>query len=486
MKRLAVFGWLLLAACDWEHSALMNSIPVRPEKTPEKTIHVFLSLDGVAWSAAQEAKRQGAFSSFHLSKIVPMFPATSIACWTRILHTQSIPGYEYTYFDLPSDKIEYSGVLGVLLHALPHHSPPAYYSVFDVYASEYLDAVWGYDTPHTGIGKTMDNLFFVLASRLETTHLFSAYILETDLLGHYEGKAAVVQKLHALSARIEDFTRRHKNYNFVFTLFADHGMDHVPKTSQNLIRLEPLLKEAGIHIAHSFQEGKASPFPWAIPVEHARLTYASLHTMPGQIPAVSQRLSNHPSVDLIVARGFQPQGAPDNLSWTDLWKNGLRVARIGYSPAENRYWLSNDMDMAALDIALEPPTLPWQSYRDEELFLATLNRRYPDLFFRARTSLEAVSVEYPADILLSFSNQWLMLGFSFPFVSQNTGSAGSHGAMDLSGSQAALLTQASHVPPVIRSDDFLSFFPEFREWIAQKNLLKRTPFPPLRYEEIFP
>jgi hypothetical protein len=468
----------------------MNSIPVRPKETPGKTIHVFLALDGIAWSAAEKAMRRGAFSSFHLSKIISMFPATSDASWTRILHTKSISGYEYTYFDLAEDKIRYSGILGVILHGLPHFSgssiSPAYYSAFDVYASDYLDALWSYEAPHTSMGKMVDNFFFILGGRLETTNLFSGYILETDVIGHYDDEDAVAQKLQALSARIDEFTRRHKNYRFIFTLYADHGLDHIQKPSKNLIHLEPLMKEAGVHIARSFREGQGSPFPWAIPVEHTRVTYAALHTVPTQIPAASQRLSNHPSVDLIVARGFQPQGAPDNLSWTNLWKDGACVARIGYSPTENRYWLSDDIGLDALDVALESPALSWQSYSDEELFLATLGRRYPDLFFRARTALEPISVKYPADILISFSDQWMMLGFDFPFVPKTIGSAGSHGAMDQGSSDGALLTQAPHLPPVIRSDDFLNFYPEFREWLSQKNLLAREPLPPLRYEEMFP
>ncbi|MCL2626352.1 MAG: alkaline phosphatase family protein [Cystobacterineae bacterium] len=490
MKQRLAFCLLLLLACDWEHNALMNSIPVRPKETPGKTIHVFLGLDGISWRAAQKAMQRGAFADFHLSKIIPMFPATSDASWTRILHTKSIPGYEYTYLDLPSDTIRHSGILGVILHGLPR-SPdngisPAYYSAFDVHASDYLDTAWSYDDPHNSMGKTLDNFFFILGSRLENTELFSGYVLETDVIGHYEDEETVAQKLQAISARMDDFVRRHKNYRFIFTIYTDHGLDHVQKNQSRLLRLEPLLQETGVHVASSFQEGQASPFPWAIPIEHTRVTYAALHTLPSQIPAVSQRLSTHPSVDLIVARAFQTQGAPDNLSWTNLWKNGVCIARIGYSPTENRYWLSSDTHLETLDVALAPPSSPWQSYSDEELFRATLHRRYPDLFFRARTSLEAISVKYPADILVSFSTQWLMLGFDFPFVSKTTGNAGSHGAMDQSGSEGALITQAPHLPPVVRSDDFLSFYPEFREWIARKNLLGREPMAPLRYEEIFP
>jgi|GEM_PF-1325580 len=492
MKRFALLCicLLLLCTCDWEHSAFMNSLPVRDKKTPGKTIHVFLGLDGIAWSAAKEAMRQGAFSSFHLSKIIPMFPATSDASWTRILHTKPMAGYEYTYFDFPSDKMRHSGILGVILHGLPrfHDSnmTPAYYSAFDLHASEYLDAIWTYAEPQTSLGKSLDNFFFVLGGRLETTHVFSAYISETDVIGHYDDEKTVVQNLKAISKRMDDFVRRHKNYHFIFTLYTDHGLDHVSKPTQNLIRLEPLMKEVGVHAAHSFLEGQGSPFPWAIPVEHTRVTYAALHTMPSQIAAASQRLSLHPSVDLVVARGFQTQGAPDGLSWTELWKKGSRVARIGYDSNENRYWLPNNLNTEALELSMEPPTLPWQSYSDEELFLATLDRHYPDLFFRARTSLEAICVKYPADILISFANPWLMLGFDFPLVSQTAGNAGSHGAMDFSSSEGALLTQAPHLPPVLRSDDFLSFYPEFQEWIAQKNLLHRKPSPPLLYEEIFP
>ncbi|MCL2179124.1 MAG: alkaline phosphatase family protein [Proteobacteria bacterium] len=491
MKRLAAFALclLLLSACDWEHSALMNSIPVRPKETPGKTIHVFLGLDGIAWNAAQEAMHRGAFSSFHLSKIIPMFPATSDASWTRILHTKSLSGYEFTYYDPHADTVRYAGLLGVALHGLPYMSP-AYYSAFDVHGSDYLDTVLTYDEPQASLGKNWDNFFFVLGDRLATTELFSGYVPETDVLGHYEDKETVVSNLQALSARMDEFIQRHKNYHFIFTIYTDHGLDHVVKPTNNIIRLEPLLEEVGINVVHSFHEGLGSAFPWVVPIEHTRVPYAALHTMPNQIPTASARLSSHPSVDMIVARGFQIQGAPENLRWTNLWKNGTCIVHIGYSPTENRYWLSGDIDVKdweALDVALTlPPAGQWKDYSDEELFRATLHRRYPDLFFRARTSLEAISVKYPADILISFSNKWLMQGFSFPLAPKTVGASGSHGAMDYSGSEGALLTQAPHLPPVLRSDDFLSFYPEFREWLARKKLLKREPMAPLRYEEIFP
>src|SRR5262245_3831222 len=107
MKRwFAVAALLLwLPGCDWEQSALLNGISIRRDPTKGHVMNVYLATDGVSFSAMNRARLQGAFAHYAFAKSIPMFPATSDASWTRILHAPPFGGYEYTHYDESKDRV---------------------------------------------------------------------------------------------------------------------------------------------------------------------------------------------------------------------------------------------------------------------------------------------------------------------------------------------------------------------------------------------
>lgn len=474
MKRLALL--VLLAACDWEHYGLVNSVPLGPPQNVGRPVHVYLGLDGASSAAFGEAMAAGAFKGFNTSKLVPMYPATSDASWSRLLHTRRIPGYEFTYYDPTQDQIVDPGLSGVLQHIIPPidlgniENAPAFYRAFDVHSSDYLDAIGSYTTTDLGFAKELDQIFFILAGRLGTQEVFFAYILETDVVGHSGTRAQVVAMLQALSDRMADFAARHPDHPIVYTVFTDHGLDHIEKPEDHVIATTPEVAAAGVRTVQSFQEGRQGPEPWAVVIEHTRTTYVAVHTEDAQADEVGRRISTNAKFDLVASRSLPLPGEGLDPSWPrfSLWKDGARAAFAAFDATNDTYYIGADIDQAALGVALSFGSGAYGAFSGAALFAATAGHAYPDVFFRARTGLEPVSVQYPAQVIASLKTDYVCVGYRSSFFSA-AGTSGSHGTLALASSEGILATQERALPPYTRSDNLLAMFPLLKAHIEDRH-----------------
>ena len=486
MRRLLPALFLLglaAPACDWDHYAMMNSIPAEGDPSRNPVVRVYLGLDGLSYSTVERARERGAFAGWNLARFIPMFPATSDASWSRVLHTAPFAGLEYGHFDPVQDRVFNKAVGGMLVHLVPpleeipftvpaYSRTPAYYKAFDYHASSYLDALWSYDRPAYGYYKGLDNLFVALAGRSHVQSTFSAYVLETDVIGHIRSEDDMVDALVALNERIELFKRQHPERTFVFTFFGDHGIDGVAKPLDKVVDLRDQLEVAGVTSVESFEEADKVDGPAAIPILHTRVTYVAIHAREHWVSEVARRASSCEAADLVFARGEPREGSPEGLAWVGVWREGSLLASFGYEAATDSYWLPSDADWAALDL---PITFALGAssgvFSDETLFALSVERTYPDFFFRARTAFEPISVEFPPDIVVSYRHPFMSVGYQAPISSANAvGTAGSHGAMDRLGSMGALLSEERELPSAVRSDNLLEFFPALVEHMKRRNV----------------
>jgi hypothetical protein len=482
---LVVLLGALLAAlgptgCDWEHFGLVNSIPLGPPQNAGRPVKVFLGLDGVSRAAFDEAVRKGAFAGFATSTLIPMYPATSDASWSRVLHTRRFPGYEYTYYDETQDAVVDPGLEGVLQHLIPpfdgspfsdsSSAAPAYYKAFDVHASDYFDAIGSYETTQLNFARALDQIFFTLAGRLDTQDVFFAYVLETDVLGHDEPMGSVVNALVTLSGRLREFQGNHPEYPITFTVMTDHGLDHVVKQQGNVLATTGEVASTGVRTVGSFAEGRQGAQPWAIVIEHTRTTYVAVHTEDTQADEVARRISTNPKFDLVVSRAVAGAGEPMAASWprVSIWRDGQRAAYFAFDPDHDVYWLSRDLDQAAFGLALPPAADDFVPLSDQDLFDATMGQPYPDVFFRARTALEPVSVDHPAQVVASLKPDYVCLGYYAPGFG-SAGTAGSHGSLARISSEGILATQDRALPAYTRSDNVLEMFPALRAHIEARH-----------------
>jgi len=185
---------------------------------------------------------------------------------------------------------------------------------------------------------------------------------------------------------------------------------------------------AGVRTVQSFQEGRQGPEPWAVVIEHTRTTYVAVHTEDAQADEVGRRISTNAKFDVAVSRSLPLDGDALDPSWPrfSIWKDGARAAYVAFDAASDTYYIGAGMDQAGLDVALPFGSDFFGAFSGAALFDATAGHAYPDLFFRARTALEPVSVQYPAQVVASLKTDYVCVGYQSSFFSA-AGTSGSHG-----------------------------------------------------------
>jgi hypothetical protein len=391
-----------------------------------------------------------------------MFPGTSDASWTRILHTERVPGYELQYYHPPSDSLVNTGLLGVAKHLVPAFSEDIdfeapYLQAFDYRSYGYSQPLESYLDPRLSFQDSLDGLFFLLDGRAETGEVFTAYLLDIDVMGHVATPDDCTEMLLMLADRIEEFRAAHPERKLHFTLVSDHGMDQ--EGGAKLIDFWEELPKVGVNAVHSLADHDPSNEIYAIPIVHTRVSYVALHTDESLIPEVGRRVSTLESVDFAAGRLPPAEGA----SWYGLWSEGRLVASFGYVPRTSSYLLPSEGDYARVGISLTfPPGERSKVLRDEELFALTKDGKYPDLFYRVRTALTNVGVLYPSDLLVSFRPHRISIGFRLP-GGVDTFAGRSHGAADSISTLGVLVTEEREIPDAVRADGFLGLFPKLAE-----------------------
>lgn len=477
---------LLVAGCDWQHFALVNSLPVEGDPAANPVVHVYLAVDGLAYETVAAAQRAGLLAPerWQAAKLVAMFPASSDSSWSRILHAAPLPGYELHYFDPDHDVLRNEGYVGLACHGVPHLAGtalagPDYYRGFDSYADGYLDPLWGYTAIEFSLSESLDGLFIALEGRAETQHAFLGYLLELDVLGHMRPRAEVDAALRRLLLRIEQFRSYHPERRFVFTLLSDHGIDFVPAEPEHFVDARALLRDADVRAVRSFAEGRRGRGPFAVPIVHTPVSYLALHTEAAQADEVARRVSEQPSVDLVLSPSSPADAASaaEGRRWFSVWQRGRRALHVAYDAARDSYALRRDADLAALGLDLSasgtsPASLAEHlELSDEQAFVAAREGRYPDLLYRLRSALTPVSNRYPAEVLVSFRRPYTSSGFRVPFSSVDEQARhGFHGSLDAGSSTGVLLSEERALPAAVRSDTVLELFPRLAEHLRARGL----------------
>jgi hypothetical protein len=292
--------------------------------------------------------------------------------------------------------------------------------------------------------------------------------MEIDAMGHIQKEEDVLETLRILWDRIQDFKAKHPERRFQFTIFSDHGIDFIPVEPDRLVEINAEMPKVGIKVVESLKGRDPSKEIYAVPIEHVRLTYLSLHTDSTLRTEVASRLSQLPFVDIAVAKVPPPQGKED-LEWYGLWSEGKQEMVFGFNPKDNTYVLSEKNNYDRFDLPI-PSFQDSLTFKDSALFEQNKNGKYPDLFYRIRTALSPVGVQYPADVLASFKSGYVAIGFVLPGGDKTFSLNGFHGSLRDSGSLGTLLTEERDLPTAVRSDTILELFPKLRENIENKGV----------------
>jgi hypothetical protein len=335
-----------------------------------------------------------------------------------------------------------------------------------------------YNDTFVSLGDTLDNLFYMLDGRIQTSKVFSAYLLEFDVLGHMQTAGDVGRAFGLLAHRMEQFRAKHPERKIHFTILSDHGMDFIRVNQDRLTKMSDELEKAGVKSVTSLNDHDPTRELFAIPIMHTRVTYVALHTHPSIVDEVAGRVANRPSVDLAIARAKAPETAspatqipaPAGTQWFNVWADGKAAVRFGFDAVKDEYYLPAGQDYARVDVPLDAQDfmddngqpVAYKVMGDDALFALIKHHRYPDIFYRTRSALSPVGLEYPADVIVSFKPTYASMGFQLPGKG-DIATSGFHGAMEELGTLGTLLTTEKEIPDAVRSDTFLEMFPLMRQ-----------------------
>jgi len=382
--------------------------------------------------------------------------------WTRILRTRKMPGYEYEYYDPSNDTLVNAGLAGLLKHVLPAFSEAlsfeaGYLRAFDYRSNGYSHHFGVYSNTWVSLGESLDELFFALDGRAETGSAFLGYLMEGDVLGHIGRREDCADTLLRLAARIEAFRAAHPRRRFRFTLLSDHGMDFTSMLARNFLDYSEELPRVGITPVTSL--GGRTEGVYAVPILHVRLMYFALHTHPHLVAEVGRRASELESVDFAAGRlGPSRYG---------LWSGGRLEGTFEH--ADGAYALRGDFSRFGVPAGIAAAS-------DEELFAFTRHGMYPDLFYRLRTGLSDVGLDFPADVLVSTRTGWQSAG-AIPRPGGDPDAfitGGAHGGANADGI-GALVSEERDLPDAVRADAFLDLFPRLAEHLRANGIELQPP-----------
>jgi hypothetical protein len=436
---------LLALGCDAAYGNFLGAIPVTAYDELG-SVDVVLAVDGLSRQAFDRARAAGAFGSFSDGDLITAFPGTSDYAWTRTLGTGSLPGYEMQYYDPARNRLQKTGLAGVIEHPIREGlagSLPCYQR-FDFLGDGYLWMARGYQDPEAALPATLDELFAVLLRRSRQQPRFLGYLLNVDVIGHKGGLDRAVAALVEIDRRIQRFRQAHGD-RFRFTLLGDHGNAHM---QARLIDPREVMRRAGVAPVERLPTAEPASLQ-AVPVVHVRVTYVALHTRPEQSGVVAAALSTQPEVDLAAADlgSAEVDGQPARRFGLYRAGEAFTFARL----ADGRFVVDQPGRWAVLGLALpDPGGLPLDA---TQAFAAGIDGPYPDLLYRVATGFTHPAVQYPAQVLVSLPDDVASFGFHVPGSGDGVAIDGFHGGLSRGGSVSVLASQGFQVPAALRSDD---------------------------------
>lgn len=461
---------LLVAAtgCDSSYGGFLDAVPVSDVQAgSDEPAHVYLAIDGMSRAAFDGARARGAFAWLQASDLIGFFPAVSDYSWTRLLRTGSMHGHELQYYDAESNRMSNLGVRGVVEHPLREGllDPLPVYRDFDFLGDGVFWMAAGYADPEAALPTTLDAMFALLATRARRQNVLTAYLMNVDVASHRHGFDSAVAMLVEIDRRLLAFRARHPG-RFRFTLFADHGNAH---RRAALIDPRDILKDSGIRPVESFD---GDPDLQAIPIVHVRVSFASVHTRPGQASRVAELASRHRWVDVAVARDdADPAGVGQAFV---LWRAGrayrfARTAGGGFRVREPAAWNDLGVDLSAHTVAGAAEV----DITDRESLAATAQGPYPDVFFRVASAFLHPAVRHPAEVILSMPDDVTSFGFHLPGSGDSQAVHGFHGSLTRGSALTVVATETHVLPPVVRADELLDWLPP----LAERMRAAATPSP---------
>lgn len=264
-----------------------------PQESAHPPSHLVIGLDGVSLKTMLKLYEGGHFRDFHRpSAMISSFPSISDPNWNRLVKTPVGKGYTKSYFDVTAPSQSGKGqIQGTLIEHLKDVTN--YERGFDFKAEgvlEHLVSVTWIETTALYWLDALEKSFFATKNR----KYFYAFIINTDLLVHVQGEAALIDYLAKVDERVKKWRTRFKKEtgkDLEVTIVSDHGNSY--RDQFEIIPLEETLKKKGWNLTQSLSTPKDVVF-----VGPEILSFAALYCLPESSEKLAVDVAEIPGVHL--------------------------------------------------------------------------------------------------------------------------------------------------------------------------------------------
>lgn len=413
----------------------------RPEPATEETHRLILCLDGIPYQEIISLWEEGYFREFFRPvPLISPFPSESEVALTESVHAGPVPGYEHKFYDRGANRVR-----GGIWTTFRETNIP-YLEVFD------------YDMG--GIFKGIAYIIPLRSYRADLGRMRTRFLKSESPV--YVAHVASVDSLYHIKTRLEmrellketDTLLRDLYYGaegrLRITVYADHGNSLVDSYS---VALPGHLEKNGWRLTNSLQRENDVVVP-----AYGLIAFSAVYVQPGKAAELAPVLAELEGVDLVVRPGnAQVEIVNRHGNATIEWRNGGTEFRYVVDTADA---LELSGVIAALQTSGKVMEGGWVT--DQNLFLATLDHRYPDVAYRLR-QVTINHVKNRADLMISYLPGYF---YGSGIFAEMTDIYSTHGALDRMQTLGFAMSTDGPLNRTIRSGELLH--PNFRRGAATK------------------
>lgn len=396
-----------------------------------------MCVDGVPYTTFAQLQSRGYFQDFRpVARMVTCFPSLSSVGWAEVLDLGPEPGYQSVYV---SNRLNQT--LGVSTDEM---AGVRFETRMHVRSEGLIEHALMYAFPISTTRRTMENLTEELEDWSGGSTAF-AYVVETDVICHMEGRGEIEESLRTLDAQIEQIQRAHQRRfgtRLQVVLVSDHG--HT-LTEGRVVDLADHLADHGFRKSDRLYQPRDVVF-----------------TSAGILGSVS--LHAHELEEEEIARVASQLQGVELACYDKGWMRQFVVSRTGravfeHDPARDayRYHVLSGTDplgyVAVFDQLRQAGRITSDGYAySRDIANATSDHEFPDAPSRIRHGLNDL-VRNPGNVLVSLSDGYENADDFVKWAAMLRGRSGTHGALSQRSSAGIFTTNYWTPPATIRAAD---------------------------------
>lgn len=386
--------------------------PIHAEiKSPYRLV---IGFDGISHGVIQELHEGGYFRNFERPvPLIATFPSISDPNWSLIIGAEPEESYTKAHFKMEPQP---DGSLGQEVGTVINHltTPPLYEKKFDFKPVGVFQHLMTVTWSQTSALYWIESIQKILLDPKNLKgSMFSALIINTDIISHVSGKMALMEYLKKVDAKFKqlqiDFKKEY-NRDLEIIFVSDHGAYYT--TPKSIDFQKPLLA-AGWDWKKSLRKDTDYAF-----VAPEIISFAAFYTKPKKECDFALLMSQVVGVHVALC-------SPSKDTILFYSKVGRTEAKFDIKNKTVSYRLISGRDpFEQIDFFQKNKKLSWDKY-----FQKSMNLTYPNALVRAWEGFHLV-VKNPASVLVSPEKGYVFTNLTLEILTALSGIKSTHGSFE--------------------------------------------------------